>query len=115
MQWDSYEHLHDPVIRQLLPKIRSEHSAAMEVEFPVNMSGTLTIRARGKTFVKTVIVPTGEPGNFLSEARLLQKFTDLTEPALGGERAARLASALLQVDHLDNAAILLELGQPANR
>jgi 2-methylcitrate dehydratase PrpD len=112
MQWDSYAQLHDPVIRRLLPKIRCEHSAAIEAEFPANMSGTLTVHARGTTFSKTVIVPGGEPDKFLGEAQLLAKFTDLAAPVLGDARTTALASALLQLDRLPNLASVFASALP---
>ena len=48
MGWDSYGLLQDPVIRALLPKITCELDPEIEAEFPVNMSGKLTVRARGR-------------------------------------------------------------------
>ena len=47
MGWDSYRLLNDNTVRALLPKIRSEFDPEIEVEFPANMSGKVTIRARG--------------------------------------------------------------------
>lgn len=108
MQLDSYDRLHDPVIRQLMGRIGCAHSAAMEAQYPQNMSGTLRIRARGETFVETVIVPTGEPCNMLSEAACLEKFRNLVEPLLGPRQTAELAAAILRVDELDDIQSLLQ-------
>ena len=113
MQWDSYAQLQDPTIRALLPKIRCEHSAAMEAEFPANMSGTLIIQARGATFSQTVIVPSGEPQKFLTEAQLLAKFDGLAGPVLGGERANALAQALLNIDRAESLSQVFGLATPA--
>ena len=52
VDWDSYQLLSDPTIRKLLPVIRCEHDAEVEAQAPRNMSGRLTIRARGQTFTK---------------------------------------------------------------
>jgi len=112
MAWDSYRKLHDPVIRVLMAKIRCEHDADIEAEFPKNMSGKITLVARGRTFVKQVTVPKGEPGNFLSEAELRAKFAGLTDAVLGGERAARLADAVLGIDGTADISALMRLASP---
>jgi 2-methylcitrate dehydratase PrpD len=109
MSWDSYALLHDPVVRALLPKIRCEFDADIEAQAPANMSGRVTIQARGQTFVKTVIVPKGEPGNFLGEAELRGKFAGLTEAILGPESSAALASALLDIDRTADVFSLTRL------
>jgi 2-methylcitrate dehydratase PrpD len=110
MRWDSYDLLHDSRIRTLLPKIRCEHDAEIEAEFPVNMSGKLTIHARGRVFTKKIVVPKGEPANFLSGEELLAKFTDLAAPSLGKARTAELAAAILDMDRLANVGKLFDLG-----
>ena len=110
MRWDSYELLHDERIRTLMPKIRCECDSDIEAEFPANMSGRLTLHARGRVLTKKIIVPRGEPGNFLSAEELSAKFTDLAQPALGAARTAALAAAILDVDRLDRASRLFDLG-----
>ena len=110
MRWDSYRLLQDARIRTLLPKIRCEYDAEIEAEFPANMSGKLTVHARGQAFVRTVIVPRGEPGNFLTVDELSAKFTDLAEFALGVPQTVKLAAAILDVDRLEKASMLFDLG-----
>jgi 2-methylcitrate dehydratase PrpD len=85
----------------------------MEAEFPANMSGTVTIRARGKSFAETVIVPSGEPANFLTERQLLEKFTALTRAVLLQDRAQRLAEAILSLDGARDLSGLWKLGLPS--
>ncbi|MDA8050762.1 MAG: MmgE/PrpD family protein [Rhodospirillales bacterium] len=113
MGWDSYRLLDDPVVRSLLPKIRCEEDAEIEAEFPSNMAGKVTIRARGRVFQKTVRVPKGEPGNFLSEAELRGKFVSLAEPVLGAGQTATLADAALAIAGLANISVLMRNGTPA--
>jgi len=110
--WDSYALLQDPTIRALLPKIGCDFDAEVEAEFPTNMAGKLTIQARGKTFVKMVTVPKGEPGNFLSEAELRAKFHGLADAILGEARAAELADAALNLHLADDVTTLTRLGTP---
>jgi len=108
MTWDSYQNLDDPVIRHLLPRVQCVHDAEIEAEFPANMSGKITIHARGREFVKTVIVPLGEPSNFLSKDALLAKYQSLAKPSLGAQ-AQVLARAALEFDALDRIADLTQL------
>jgi 2-methylcitrate dehydratase PrpD len=112
MGWDSYRLLHDPVIRGLLPKIACEPDAEMEAEFPRNMSGRVTVFARGERFSRAVIVPKGEPSNFLSETELRDKFAGLTDAVLGADRAAALADAVLRIDATADVSSLMRLAAP---
>ncbi|HWK44942.1 MAG TPA: MmgE/PrpD family protein [Stellaceae bacterium] len=112
MDWDSYGALHDPTIRSLLAKVVCEHDPEIEAEFPTNMSGKVTIRAGGRTFMKKVVVPKGEPGNFLSEAELRAKFAGLTGAVLGASRTAALADAVLRIDSLPKVSALGPLARP---
>ncbi|MBW4092995.1 MAG: MmgE/PrpD family protein [Proteobacteria bacterium] len=112
MGWDSYKLLEDPEIRTLLPKIRCEFDPEIEAEFPANMSGKVTLRARGETFVKKIVVPKGEPANFLTEAELRAKFHGLADTVLGADRAARLADAVLGIAQAADVSALMRLAAP---
>jgi 2-methylcitrate dehydratase PrpD len=112
MGWDSYGLLRDDTVRSLLPKVDCAFDPEIEAEFPTNMSGKLTIEARGRRFEQTVVVPKGEPSNFLSEAELRAKFAGLTDAVLGAERAATLASAVLAIDSTADVASLMRLAAP---
>jgi 2-methylcitrate dehydratase PrpD len=98
MGWDSYKLLDDATIRSLLPKVTCAFDPEIEAEFPTNMSGKLTIQAGGRTFERKVVVPKGEPSNFLTEAELKAKFFGLTNEILGPDRASALAAAVLAID-----------------
>ncbi len=112
MGWDSYRLLDDPAVRALLPKIQSVFDPEIEAEFPANMSGKLTVHARGQDHMHTVVVPKGEPANFLTEAELRAKFADLTDAVLGAERSATLADAVLAIDATADLASLMRLATP---
>lgn len=112
MGWDSYEHLNDNDIRALMPKVVCEEDPEIQAEFPANMSGKVTIRARGQEFVKKVVVPKGEPANFLTEAELRAKFHGLADAVLGHERAAQLADAVLKLDAAPDVNAMLRLAAP---
>jgi 2-methylcitrate dehydratase PrpD len=112
MGWDSYALLGGPDIRSLLPKVRCELDPEIEAQFPANMSGKVTVRARGRDFTRTVAVPKGEPANFLTEAELRGKFSGLADAVLGAERAARLADAVLAIDRTQDVSSLMRLAAP---
>ena len=61
---------------------------------------------------KKVVVPKGEPDNFLTEAELRAKFTGLAEAVLGVERSARLADAILAIAGTADVAGLMRLASP---
>jgi 2-methylcitrate dehydratase PrpD len=113
MGWDSYKLLAEPTVRAMLGKIRCEFDPEIEAEFPANMSGKVTIHARGRDFVRKVVVPKGEPGNFLTEAELRAKFSGLTDAVLGTERAARLADAVLAIDTANDVSSVIRLAAPS--
>jgi len=112
MGWDSYGLLGDATVRSLLPKVTCAFDPEIEAEFPANLSGKLTISARGQTFTQKVVVPKGDPDNFLTEAELRSKFIGLADAVLGGERSARLADAVLAIDTAKDVAHLMRLAAP---
>jgi 2-methylcitrate dehydratase PrpD len=99
-------------VRALLPKVTCAFDPEIEAEFPTNMSGKLTIEARGRRFEQTIVVPKGEPTNFLSETELRAKFAGLTDSVLGAERAEALASAVLAIDQTSDVSSLIRLAAP---
>ncbi|EFH11707.1 MmgE/PrpD family protein [Pseudoroseomonas cervicalis ATCC 49957] len=107
MGWDSYAKLKDPAIRAMMQHIACENDPEIEAEFPANMSGKLTLRARGQVFTRKVIVPKGEPDNFLSEAELRAKFAGLADTVLGAEQANALAETIGRLDRLNDISSLL--------
>ncbi len=78
------------------------------------MSGKLTIRARGRDFVQKVVIPKGEPANFLTEAELRAKFAGLTDAVLGTERAALLADGVLAIIDVERISSLVGLSTPVS-
>ncbi len=112
MDWDSYAGLQDPAIRTLLPRVVCEQDPEIEAEFPTNMSGKVTVLAGGRTFSRTVVVPKGEPSNFLTEAELRAKFAGLTEAVLGRAGSGALADAVLRIDRANDVAGLVRAAEP---
>jgi 2-methylcitrate dehydratase PrpD len=112
MGWDSYGLLQDATVRSLLPKVTCALDPEIEAEFPANMSGKLTIEAKGQRFEQKVVVPKGEPSNFLTEQELRAKFAGLTDAVLGAERAAAVAGAVLAIDSTADVSPLMRLAAP---
>ena len=112
MGWDSYRNLNEPTVRAMLSKIHCQFDEEIEAEFPANMSGKVTIRARGKDYVRKVVVPKGEPDNFLTEAELRAKFAGLTDAVLGTDRAAKLADAVLAIHTTNDISSVIHLSAP---
>ncbi len=112
MGWDSYGLMQDPTVRGLLPKVHCEFDPEIEAEYPTNMSGKITISARGKTFTKKVTVPKGEPSNFFGADELKGKFMQLAQPSMGAAAAETLAKAILKIDTIRDINELMRLGKP---
>ena len=105
--WESYRLLDDAGTRALMSKISCENDPAVEAEFPRNMAGKLTIRARGRVFERMVLTPRGEPSNFLTEAELRAKFHGLADAVLGSVSAAALADDALRLTELTDPSVLM--------
>ena len=54
-----------------------------------------------------MIVPLGEPTNFLSDSAILTKFEGLARPVIG-DRLHDIAGAVSKLDELDNVQTWLE-------
>ena len=114
MNWDDYEkHLKDPDTLALCLRIRTVPHPKVEAEFPSNMSGLATVKLRsGETLEKMVVIPKGEPDNFMSAEELRAKFDGLTGPYLSQDRRDKLARALLEFDQVDDVHAVLALTVP---
>jgi 2-methylcitrate dehydratase PrpD len=108
--WDSYAEIAAPDLSRLMALTDCVFDPEIEAEYPANMSGRLTVVARGQSFTRKVVVPKGEPDNFLSEAELMAKYRGLADPVLGPGRAAALAEAALGLDRAADVRGLLALG-----
>jgi 2-methylcitrate dehydratase PrpD len=113
MDWDSYErHLTDAQTLALCRRIRTVHDARVEAEYPANMSGVARVHTGSGHFEKFVIVPKGEPGNFVTRDELRAKFDGLVGPYLGMARRDELARRLLALDEERDLGALLALTRP---
>ena len=108
MDWDSYErHLSDSDTLELCQKVTTVADDQVESYYPANMGGVARIRTSKGQFEQLVVVPKGEPENFLSELELRAKFDGLVSPYLSEARRAQLCDALLALhQHTDIAAVM---------
>jgi 2-methylcitrate dehydratase PrpD len=110
--WDSYPHMNAPELRALMPRITCVEDPEIQAHFPANMAGKITIQARGQVFTRTVIIPKGEPANFLTEAELRAKFHGLADAVLGEDGARALADAVVTLAAAPDVNGLMRLGAP---
>jgi 2-methylcitrate dehydratase PrpD len=112
MGWDSYRLLDDPAVRALARKVRCVQDPEIEAEFPANMSGKVTVKTAAGEVSRKVVVPKGEPDNFLTDQELAAKFHGLVDRVMGAERAAALAEAVLGLATARDVAGLMRLASP---
>jgi 2-methylcitrate dehydratase PrpD len=114
MGWESYALLDDPAVRALARRVRCIQDPEIEAEFPANMSGRTTVETARGTFSAKVVVPKGEPGNFMTEAELAAKFHGLADAILSPPKAAALAGAILSLETAADVSSLTRLAGPVS-
>jgi 2-methylcitrate dehydratase PrpD len=114
MAWDDYaRHLHDGATLELCSRIRTMVDPVAEREFPANMSAVVRVRTASALLERVVVVPRGEPGNFMTTAELKSKYSMLVGPYLTDDARERLAAGILDLDSTDDVGALLALCRPA--
>lgn len=111
--WGSYALLNSTAMAGMIAKIDCAFDPEIEAEFPANMSGRVTVFARGQAFSEKIIVPYGEPANFVSEETLLAKFFSLARPAMGS-KCEDLADCILTLDRHADLSRLVAAAAPAD-
>jgi 2-methylcitrate dehydratase PrpD len=114
MGWESYAMLSDPVVRALARRVTCVQDAEIEAEFPRNMSGRTTVVTGRGTFSTRVVVPKGEPDNFMTDAELAAKFHGLADAILSEPKATALAEIILSIEKAADLAALIRLAGPVN-
>lgn len=111
-KWDDYSlHLNDEKTLDLCKKVRTVHDPRAEAEFPRNMSGVAEIKTSYGQFEKLIVVPKGEPENFLSDAEFHTKFEGLCKPYLGIEGAGQLANSILMLETANSIQSIMSMSQ----
>ena len=87
---------------QMCERIKTNVDPRAENEFPENFSGVVKVTTTKGEFEEFVVVPKGEPDNFLNPSELRAKFDSLVSPYLPiaqvDELATRLSSILKEND-----------------
>ena len=74
--------------------------------------GVLSIVASSKGEFETfVVVPRGEPDNFLADDEFRTKFNGLCAPYLGDDRSRRLADQLLGLEQANSISAVMAMSQ----
>jgi len=112
LEWDDYKkHLNDETTRELTAKVSTVVDERAQAEFPANMSGVTRIKTSKGEFETFVVVPKGEPGNFLADDEFRSKFNGLCVPYLGEDRSKRLADQLLALEQANSISAVMALSQ----
>jgi 2-methylcitrate dehydratase PrpD len=112
LAWDDYKtHLNDETTRALTAKVRTVVDERAQAEFPANMSGVTRIRTAKGEYEAFVVVPRGEPDNFLADDEFRTKFNGLCVPYLGENRALRLADQLFALEQANSISAVMALSQ----
>jgi len=112
LEWDDYKkHLKDETTRALTRKVSTVIDERAQAEFPANMSGVTRIRTAKGEFETFVVVPRGEPDNFLADDEFRSKFNGLCVPYLGEDQARRLADSLLALEQANSISAVMALSQ----
>ena len=107
MGWDSYgRQLGQPAIEAAMRKVSVRLDPRIEALFPERFGGSIIIDLiDGRRLEGLVETPKGEPENFVTDAEIGAKFTDLVQPYLG-ERTAALFERVLDLENADIQALL---------
>lgn len=107
MGWGDYELLGDAGINALMQRIDVVPDAEANKVYPERWQSTVTIKARGETFVDQRWRTRGEPEAPLTWDELVEKFEDLTGPVMPAETRRQLIDTIRD---LENVSDLRDLG-----
>jgi 2-methylcitrate dehydratase PrpD len=96
---DAYapEHLHDPVVRQLMARTECYHEPSLDRDYPKRWPAEAEIHLRGgRVLRRRIEFATGEPENPVPRAALIEKFVSLATDSVGD--ASDLAERILNID-----------------
>lgn len=106
--WQSYEKLEDPVIRDLMAVTTSHPTEEMR-----GMARRVTIAMKGgQEFSKDVPLAKGEPENPMTWQEVIAKFTSLAQGSLGQSGAKRVVQAVRGVEQVEDLSKFTALLRP---
>jgi 2-methylcitrate dehydratase len=103
-------HLNDPVLLELVGKIKIHRDAGLTARYPKGIPNRLVVTlADGRRLTKEVEFPRGHAGNPMTDAEVEHKFRTMVEPRYGKERTTRILAALWELDRASHADSLVPL------
>jgi len=103
------EKIMDPSIRAQLKKVEVVADPEIEKVFPELQRVIVTIRATdGRSLVRQLDYPKGDPRNPLSDQEIAEKFTALAEPVLSLSARQQVMDAVWDLEKLDSVSRLMD-------
>jgi 2-methylcitrate dehydratase len=102
--------LADPVLHELMQKVRVVPQPEFVGSYPQTMPTRLTVRTKaGKDYVKQVDVPLGHPKNRMSDHEVEEKFGRLAAGRLDRARTKKVIAVVWKLDQLEDISALMPL------
>ncbi len=102
--------LTDPVLHQLMQKVRVVQPPELVGRYPQAMSTRLTVRTKaGKDYVTQVDYPLGHPKNRMSDHEIEDKFRLLAAGKLARARVKKVIDLVWKLDQLKDISALMPL------
>ena len=98
----------DPRVLDLLPRIAFESRADLEPDISADaVPAEVTVHARGQTFTRKVLVPSGDPRNPMTTPERREKFLDCTDGLMAGGDANCIFDDLERLDAFQQLGALV--------
>ena len=102
--------LADPVLRELMQKVRVVPQPELVGRYPQAMPTRITVRTKaGKDYVKQVDYPLGHPKNRMSDHEVEDKFRLLAAGQLDRARIRTVSDVVWKLDQLKDISVLMPL------
>ena len=102
--------LRDPVLLDLVAKIKLHRDTALNERYPRGIPNRLTVTlADGRKLVREVEFPRGHAHNPMTDAEVEHKFRIMVKPRYGKERADRILAVCWELEKLKEAGELIGL------
>ena len=108
--------LADPVLHELIQKVRVVPQPEFVGRYPQTMPTRLTVRTKmGKDYVKQVDYPLGHPKNSMSDHEIEDKFRRLAAGKLDRARMKKVIDVVWKLDQLNDVSSLMPLLKVSRR
>jgi 2-methylcitrate dehydratase PrpD len=100
----------DPVVRRLMPLVRTHGEDELDAQYPLVWPARVTVGlSDGRVSEILLSDCRGDPSRPLTSDQLVQKFMELSQAFLGEEGATRLAATVATFSELDNVTPVMVL------